>query len=375
MSAFREAAVVRQGDAQGNRMVLRLTTHEGLVVHAIAVAQDPPSRTGPTWTYLVENEGLTLIDVGSSGSFCNLAGGLGAAGYQARDVKRIIVTHGHHDHDGGVQRLVEEAGAELWAHEVYALLLPYDPWEIQDRPVSPIQREMWAVLDQSEIMDSRGSAEHESYVRSRRHYPVSHRVREGDNLDKLGFLFAPGHSPDEICVTFNGVIFTGDHVLPEITPHPTTKTRHCTQIREALPAEYRNEESIYGLETYLRSLKRVVDLGPEIVVLPAHRLFNRNRLNLDGTGRAGEVISHHARRLAGILRKLDSGTTTLEGITRGIFDRRKLVGANLRAALSEVVAHVELLEDTGDLEVAADGSLHRTGSENYRKMIRELKRP
>ena len=375
MSAFGEVTVVRHGDSQGNRMVLRLTTHEGVVVHGIAVAQDPPSRTGPTWTYLFENEGLTLIDVGSAGSFSNLAGGLGAAGYQASDVERIIVTHGHHDHDGGVQRLLEEADAELWAHEIYALLLPYDPREIQDHPISPIQHEMWAVLDHNDIVDSRGRAEHERYVRSRRRYEVSHRVREGDALGRLGFLFAPGHSPDEICVTLNGVVFTGDHVLPEITPHPTTKAQHSSHVREALPAEYREEESLYGLETYLKSLRRVVDLGPEITVLPAHRLFSRNRLNLHGTSRAGEVISHHARRLGGILRKLDSGTTTLEGVTRGIFERMKLTGGNLRAALSEVVAHVELLEDTVDLKVEADGSLHRTGSENYRKMIEELRRP
>ena len=62
----------------------------------------------------------------------------------------------------------------------------------------------------------------------------------------------------------------------------------------------------------------------------------------------------------------------LEQLTRAIFDRTKLAGGNLRAALSEMVAHVELLEDTGDLKVSDGGQVEATGSANYRQWIREL---
>ena len=41
-------------------------------------------------------------------------------------------------------------------------------------------------------------------------------------------------------------------------------------------------------------------------------------------------------------------------------------------ALSEMVAHVELLFDLGDLELNEDRQLVRTGRENYRQFIDEL---
>ena len=38
-------------------------------------------------------------------------------------------------------------------------------------------------------------------------------------------------------------------------------------------------------------------------------------------------------------------------------------------ALSEIVAHIELLEDTGDIEVWEDMRMRSKGSEKYREMI------
>ena len=64
--------------------------------------------------------------------------------------------------------------------------------------------------------------------------------------------------------------------------------------------------------------------------------------------------------------------TSLEDLTRGFFARRKLIGGNLYAAMSEVVAHIELLEDIGDIRLADDRGIHSTGSENYKQLIHEL---
>jgi hypothetical protein len=40
--------------------------------------------------------------------------------------------------------------------------------------------------------------------------------------------------------------------------------------------------------------------------------------------------------------------------------------------MAEVVAHIELLEDTGDLEITDRRELLRTGSENHREFIHQL---
>ena len=116
----------------------------------------------------------------------------------------------------------------------------------------------------------------------------------------------------------------------------------------------------------------MLDLGLQAAVLPAHRLFNKGSYNFQTVRRASEIIHHHGQRLGRVLHRVGGDGATLEALTRGIFARRKLIGGNLYAAMSEVVAHIELLEDIGDMHVADDGGLRSTGSENYKHLINEL---
>lgn len=376
---FKDVVELRRGDSEGNRMVLKMTTDGGTVIHAIAVPQDWPSRTGPTWTYLFENEGLTLIDAGASGSYAALEDGIAQTGFTVGDIERVVVTHGHVDHDGAAGELAQEADAEIWAHEIYSHLLPFDPWDIQRRAVSPIQQEMHRVTEENTHRDdsvgsrlSEYGTRHEHYIGNRRSYEVKGNIQDGDRLGGLEFMHAPGHSPDEICATLDGVAFTGDHVLPEITPHPTTKAHYSDDIKNSVPRAFQDEDSFYGLNTYLKSLKHVADLGHEVAVLPAHRLFNKGSYNFQTVSRASEIIRHHGQRLGRILHRVGRDGTYLEVLTRGIFARRTLIGGNLYAAMSEVVAHIELLEDIGDVRLADDRGIHSTGSKNYKQLIHGL---
>lgn len=379
-SQFRDVVTVRAGDSDGNRMVVRLETENGRHIHAIGVPQDNDSRTGPTWAYLFENNGMTLIDAGATGSYRHLADGVEATGYRVRDIERVVITHGHQDHDGAAGQLAQEADAEIWAHDIYASLLQYNPWDIQRNPSSPLQREMQRIVKADRVSNSEETTQQSAgyadrqrrYVETRRQFQVSRSVQEGENSGELRFIHAPGHSPDEICVTLDGLVFTGDHVLPEITPHPTTKARFSPEIREKVPSHYHCEDDIYGLETYLRSLRLIANLGDDLSVLPAHRLFSKGKFNFETTERAEDILQHHAVRLGRILHRMGTEPTSLERITRGVFARRKLIGGNLYMALSEIVAHIELLEDADDLEVWDDMRLRSKGSENYRDLIASL---
>jgi hypothetical protein len=170
----------------------------------------------------------------------------------------------------------------------------------------------------------------------------------------------------------DGVVFTGDHVLPEISPHPTMRTEFSPEIKSTLPVEYQNADEWYGLSRYLKSLKIVVDLGKDTQVLPAHRYYNRDHFNFIDTHRAQVILDHHGQRLGNIIEKVGTSSVDLENLTRGIFSHRELLSDILLAALSEIVAHVEILEETGDLVVTEDGFISRTGNSNYLEFLKEL---
>lgn len=388
---FTDIEVLRNGDSAGNGMVLGLTDPQGRRIHTVAVPQESHSHTGPTWAYIFENDGLTLIDPGADASFHLLQSGMALFGRRPADIERVIITHGHADHDGGVARIVETSGAALWAHDIYQPLLPFDPRDLQLAPSSPIKAAMWDTARANGFRPS-NSDERNRYMASRSTHRVQHHITPGETQGNLSYMHAPGHSPDEICAVLrtgsgnspdagpgaapggdaNAIVFTGDHVLPEISPHPTMKTGYTDAIRRNLPAHYHNPDQSYGLLTYLRSLQRVVELGPQVAVLPAHRLYNNHKFNFQTTQRAADLIRFHARRLGRILVTAGPEPQPLEDVTRRTFERRKLEGGNFFAALTEVVAHIELLEDTGDLELTDDQRLRRTGRENYQELLRAL---
>jgi len=61
--------------------------------------------------YLVEDgDALTLVDAGMPWQAENIRRGLEVAGYQPRDLDRVLITHYDLDHVGGLRSLLESAG-------------------------------------------------------------------------------------------------------------------------------------------------------------------------------------------------------------------------------------------------------------------------
>lgn len=370
---------LREGDGQGNGALLRLRFPHGMVVHAAAIPQDWPSPTGPTWVYVLERDGLTLIDAGALGSAEAVPRALQDLGLSPKDVRRIIVTHGHPDHDGAAGALARLLNAEVWAHPLYALLLPYDTWDFQRRGNPLVRHGLRAFYGQDAPSRHREMAghflRHQRYQDARRATVVSTTVEDGQRLARMTFYHTPGHSPDELSVLVESVLFTGDHVLPQITPHPTVLTVYPPEVRQHLPEAWHRAGEHYGLATYLRSLFRVLALGEGLVVLPAHRLMHRGRLNLLTTLRAREIVEHHIQRLRRILSLVAGGRRTVEEVTRALFTPRQLADGNVWPAITEVVAHVEFLQQAGDLEITHEGHLIPTGTERFVQAVHRLALP
>jgi glyoxylase-like metal-dependent hydrolase (beta-lactamase superfamily II) len=69
--------------------------------------------------YLIkDSDGLTVIDAGIPNAADKIVSQIRAAGYQPEDVRRILITHAHGDHIGGLPRLKALTGAQVIAYEV-----------------------------------------------------------------------------------------------------------------------------------------------------------------------------------------------------------------------------------------------------------------
>ena len=377
----RVAKVLREGESNGDGWSLELNTAEGRTVFAVAVAQNNRrSRTGPTWSYVFENDGWTSIDLGTPGSYETLKKAYSTIGLSPKDISRVLISHGHSDHDGTVSEFMNDSDAELWAHQSYQPLKNYIPWEINYRKGSVLQKELNRIAEEKieplkEEDNTRRKTDKE-YFENRKLTMVTKHLEDGDEFSDLKVMSTPGHSPDQICLILDDFIFTGDHILPEITPHPTSKMVFRDTISEKLPEFLKDPSELYGLGTYLDSLGKVIQLGDEYTVLPAHRLFNKSSFNWSGVERAGDIIHHHEKRLNRMVDKLQNKTSNLEETTKGIFEKSKLLGSNLYAAMSEIVAHLELLEDTRDITITTGGEISIQGSgTNYKEYISGLLKP
>jgi glyoxylase-like metal-dependent hydrolase (beta-lactamase superfamily II) len=77
--------------------------------------------------YLLEHpDGLTLIDAGLPGHLRQLQNHLARSGRSVRDIRAVLLTHGHPDHTGLAGPL-HQAGVDIWVHEEDAPILKDGP--------------------------------------------------------------------------------------------------------------------------------------------------------------------------------------------------------------------------------------------------------
>jgi len=296
--------------------------------------------------YLLEDErGLAVVDPGLPGpqSWDFLIARLGAAGIPLARVHTVIVTHSHPDHFGGAVRIRQETGADIVAHEQFRVW--WDPREVDaedpetdeseagvppggpwDRPLPWGGQRDWG--NQEQMMTS-----HREEMRT--HMQVPRPTRRLEDAQVVTFagrewvaLHTPGHTLDHLCLydPTEGVVLSGDHVLPTITPHISGV-----------------DGAGDPLALFFDSLNRMTKLEGVTTVLPAHgHPFH------DLTGRVEAIKVHHDERLARLAAASEEigRSASVNELMQHLFSER----AWGWMAESETYAHLEHLRLGGHAE-------------------------
>ncbi|MDG1988806.1 MAG: MBL fold metallo-hydrolase [Acidimicrobiales bacterium] len=297
---------------------------------------------------LEDTDGFTLVDPGlpSLESWNALGHLLAQLGTDHSRVHTAVVTHSHPDHFGGVHRLRDDHGTRVLTHADF--------------------RSVWMDMAIDEEMDSGDLdlADDEDLERVRsmmsrptpwgaiRSAPPATELRKWSEMDVTGgskswrvpepsdtvvdgeevllggrtwlAVHTPGHTHDHLCLydPADGILLSGDHVLPTITPH----------LNGIGPMDD-------PLATFFRSLERMKELPGLEHVLPAHGHPFTNVAE-----RVDHIIDHHGERLD-VIREAgeDMGSGTVEAFMQRLFKERSWGDM----AASETYAHLEHLRILG----------------------------
>ena len=367
--------VLEKGDERGNNMPIRLRLPSGLKILGLPTENSYGGEwdLGPTWNYVVLADHPFLVDTGRIGMSRKLLNMMESSGLSGEDLKFILISHGHEDHDGGLFEMVNLTGARVRAHLIYDRLIRYYPTEAPRDARKGFPASCWRCF-LPEFFSTENCLD---YQRERSRLKIE---SIGDGNPELGdtvhIYHVPGHSPDSLAILLGDeAVIVGDTVLPEITPIPS-REEFFRDVSKILQPHYTTAQPIYGLAAYIKSLKKLEKIGerfPDLLVLPAHRLFYDNHWNeFKLQKRVNELIEHHILRCADILKILKQGPKSAREIAVEHFEERLLRGFGILIAENEILSHCELLSASEDITLTENRKFMATGSTIFASLIQSL---
>lgn len=290
-----------------------------------------PKEVGEVNCILVDGEKPVLIDPGpdTQEALEAVREGLERNGLSIEEIEKVLVTHPHSDHFGNARRVKELSGAEICVHPDAARIVE-NFTEYRDRQIeffSDYLSRMGIERDGlSEILE-KGLPN--TY---RQNLSVDREIVDGDVIDtgacSLEVMKVEGHAKGSLCFRLNeNIIFTGDFMLPDITPNPMLM----------LPEEDSNPPS--SLELYLGSLK-------DFRSRHESGYGGHEGLIEDLGERAVEIEEHHLERKEAMLEQLENGMTAFE-LMQEFFGN--LPEDQYFLGMAEVISHLRLLEEDGSV--------------------------
>ena len=305
------------------------------MIHCLPIPT--PFRVGRVNCYLIDDDPLTLVDVGpnSALSLVALEAALAEHGRKAEDLERIVITHQHADHLGLVGILAAKSGAEVCAlDELKPIVEDFSAYAERNDRFAQKQLRRHGVRDDIVQVLGAMSRAHRAWGGSA---PVAHTLRAGGELASakrtFQVLHRPGHSPTDT-VFFDpedGTLLAGDHLIGHISSNPLL----------ALPTSGDTQTRPQTLRIYIDSLKLTRDM-PVTTVLPGHGIsFDGHRQLID------DRLEMHERRAAKLLGLIQAQPRSAHALAHAMWGTTATTQALL--TLSEVLGHVDLLLNRGQV--------------------------
>ncbi len=300
------------------------------------------------------DDGWTIVDTGlnTSAARTGWQETFAALHIAPGDVKQIIITHCHPDHYGLAGWLQEQCRAAGTAPPVFmssrGITFAEQVWQRYESQIEQMEadfhhcgmtpRQAATVANEVSVVASRTSP-HPEYI---------HPLQAGATIQmgnrQFEMIHTPGHADGQIIFydAADQLLLCGDHVLNDITPHI---------------GRWPNGDPD-PLGRYLTSLRQLSGLAVRLA-LPGHKtLITRWQERLD------ELLRHHELRLQHTLNAVGHGATVFE-VGQKVFGLENLNVHNLRFAIAETLAHLDLLIIQDRISCRENGVWRYVTNHNY----------
>ncbi len=298
-----------------------------------------PFPVGAVNCYLLTEPPVTVIDPGMlyGGTVEMLGAAIENAGLRFADIEVVLVTHGHPDHFGAAGWLAERADAVILTgrDELPKLL------ETRDRDQLHTLIRSFGIPDEDLAVFPAFYASVKEWIHDIDPATVV-AVDDAAILELGGRTFdaivTPGHAAGHLSLwdPVDRVLFSGDHLLPSITPNPLVELDEHSDLGRRR-----------SLVEYLASLDRFAALHPS-VVLPGH-----GPAFTDIGALVARTRAHHDQRAQDLARHVATlGEPTAFELSRAMFPH--IDGFEVMLSISEVLGHIDLLIERGAVTQAGE---------------------
>jgi len=309
-----------------------------------------PFPVGSVNCYLIEGSPLTLIDTGpkTPKSLATVKKELQNMSYEMSDIEQILLTHNHIDHIGLAAQFVRERvrihgnPTLVWIHHRDAKALVDYGKHAENYVESFVEIIALSGVPKNETLKLDPKRLIEYYMSMRESVPTTQSFNDNASfktgIGEVSAIWVPGHSSGSTCFVCDEqqVIFSGDHVLGDISSNPSISFDRSERI---------------GMMTYFESLDRISS-REGYIALPGHR-----EPILDIKSRIEVLLGEYTEKLQIAIDSVTHNPQTVYDLSRivyGDYDTNSLV-----LALAESYDLLRILESRNQAKlINQNGVIH-----------------